>query len=120
MFKALHVLRHPGIQRTREVVASKFVWPSMNADVVKWARQCCSCQRSKVARHTVPPIGEFQVPACRFTYIYADLVTLPTSNGFSHLLTVVDRFTRWPSAILIQDILAEKVVDTLAQNWIAA
>ena len=44
---------------------------------------------------------------------------MPDSNGFSYLLTVVDRFTRWPTAIPLQNIRAETVIDALAHGWIA-
>ena len=51
---------------------------------------------SKVTRHVVPLIGEFELPSRRFEHIDIDLVTMPISNGFRYLFTAVDRFTRWP------------------------
>ena len=45
---------------------------------------------------------------------------MPVSNGFRHLLTIVDRFTRWPVAVPISNISAETVLDALAQQWIAS
>ena len=120
IFDVIHGLGHPGIERTRQAVAAKFVWPSMRADVTRWARNCINCQRAKVQRNTVPPIGQFEVPSRRFSHIHVDIVCLPESNGYSNLLTIVDRFTRWPSAIPIRDISAESVVDALAHGWIAS
>ena len=66
------------------------------------------------------PIGRFEVPNRRFSHIHVDIVSLPPSNGFANLLTITDRFTRWPTAIPIQDISAESVVDALAHGWIAS
>ena len=37
VFDAIHALGHPGVERTRQTVASKFVWPSLRADCSKWA-----------------------------------------------------------------------------------
>ena len=119
IFDAVHGLGHPGVNRTQQTVAAKFVWPSMRADVGQWARQCVPCQRAKVTRNITPPIGEFEVPSKRFSHIHADIVMMPDSNGFSYLLTVVDRFTRWPTAIPLQNIRAETVIDALAHGWIA-
>ena len=120
IFDTIHNLGHPGVQRTIQAVSAKFVWPNMRADVASWARQCINCQRAKVQRNVVPPIGRFEVPNRRFSHIHVDIVSLPPSNGFSNLLTVTDRFTRWPAAIPIQDISAESVVDALAHGWIAS
>ena len=120
IFETIHNLGHPGVQRTVQAVAAKFVWPNMKANVASWARQCLNCQRAKVQRNVVPPIGRFEVPNRRFSHIHVDIVSLPPSNGFSNLLTITDRFTRWPAAIPIPDISAESVVDALAHGWIAS
>ena len=118
IFNAIHGLGHPGVERTRQSVRAKVVWPSMNEDVARWARECIPCQQAKITRHTVPPIGEFAVPNKRFDHVHLDLVTLPLSNGCRHLLTAVDRFTRWPVAIPLTDISAQSVVDAFVGGWI--
>ena len=120
IFDVIHGLGHPGVERTRQAVSARFVWPSMRADVTQWARNCTNCQRAKVQRNVVPPIGNFEVPNRRFSHIHVDIVSLPESNGFSHLLTVTDRFTRWPAAIPIPDMTTESVVDAIAHGWIAS
>ena len=120
IFEAVHGLGHPGVERTRQTICSKFVWPSIRQDVTRWARECQQCQRAKVTRHTVPPIGEFVVPRKRFQHWNVDIVTLPTSNGFRHLLTAVDRLTRWPLAIPMVDISASSVIDAFAHGLIAS
>ena len=120
IFETIHNLGHPGVQRTLQAVSAKFVWPNMRSEVANWARQCINCQRAKVQRNTVPPIGHFEVPNRRFSHIHVDIISFPQSNGFSHLLTVVDRFTRWPAAIPIHDMSAETVVDALAYGWISS
>ena len=119
IFDVLHGLGHPGVERTRQMVSTKVVWPSMREDCSRWARECLHCQQAKVTRHVTPPIGEFIVPNKRFEHLNLDLVTLPRSNGFKYLLTAVDRFTRWPIAIPLVDISAQSVCEAFTYGWIA-
>ena len=81
---------------------------------------CVSCQLAKVGRNVVPDIGHFEVPKRRFEHLHADIVMVPTSNSFSYLLTIVDRFTRWPTVIPLRNISTESVIDALAHGWIAS
>ena len=118
IFDLVHGLGHPGVARTRQTICDKFVWPSIREDVSKWARECLDCQRAKVIKNTVPPIGDFVVPNRRFEHINVDLVTLPLSNGFRYLFTAVDRFTRWPIAVPLTDITTESVLDAFAHGWV--
>ena len=120
IFDIIHGLGHPGVRRTCQAVAAKFVWPNLQANVSAWARQCLDCQRAKINRNTVPAIGTFQQPTKRFSHLHIDLVTMPASNGFNHLLTIVDRFSRWPAAIPLKDMNADSVIDALTHHWIAA
>ena len=119
VFEAIHGLGHPGTHRTAQIAASKFVWPNIKSDCTRWAKECIPCQRSKVTKNTTPAIGHFEVPNRRFSHIHVDIVTLTPSNGFSHLFTIVDRFTRWPAAIPIRDMSAESVLDAFSHGWVA-
>ena len=119
VFDIMHGLGHPGVERTRQTVAAKFVWPSLKQDVTRWARECLHCQRAKVLRHVAPPIGDFEVPPKRFEHLNLDLVTLTPSNGFKYLLTIVDRFSRWPVAIPLKDMTVDTILDAFAHGWVA-
>nr|CAH8845942.1 unnamed protein product [Trichobilharzia regenti]CAH8864580.1 unnamed protein product [Trichobilharzia regenti] len=120
VFESLHNLSHPGIRATDKLISARFAWPGMNRDVRQWTRACVQCQRAKVTKHNITPLGTFATPDARFHHIHLDIVgPLPPSNGCSYLLTCVDRFTRWPEAIPIPDVTAQTVCRAFMDGWVA-
>ena len=120
VFDALHGLSHPGIRTTKKIISAKYVWYGMNKDVTAWAAQCQACQLSKTDRHTRAPLELFTVPTKRFSHLHIDIVgPLPPSQGFTHLLTIVDRTTRWPEAIPLKETASSDCARALIANWIA-
>ncbi|CAH8649684.1 unnamed protein product [Schistosoma intercalatum] len=120
VFRQLHDLSHPGIRATIKLVTERFVWPKINSDIKRWTRSCLQCQRSKIQKHTISPVGKYPLPEKRFQHIHLDIVgPLPPSNSFTHILTAVDRFTRWAIACPIADTSAETVAGVFLDRWIA-
>ena len=70
-------------------------------------------------RHFRAPVANFRLPSRRFAHIHVDVVgPLPPSQGFTHLLTVVDRFTRWPEAIPVTNTSALSLARAMLHNWV--
>lgn len=120
VFDLIHNLSHPSIRGTRRLIASKYFWPGLNLDVNKWSRCCIKCQQAKIHKHTKSKVGEFEVPKGRFQQIHIDIVgPLPQSNGFTYLLTIIDRYTRWVEAIPIRNIFAATIANKFVDTWVA-
>jgi hypothetical protein len=67
--------------------------------------------------HLQPEVIE--VPRRRFAHVHVDLVgPLPRSAGYSYLLTVLDRTTRWPEAIPLAAVTAADCAAGLLHGWV--
>lgn len=114
-----HSLSHPGINATRRLVTERYFWEGIKGDVTKYVRSCIPCQKAKVHRHTITPLGEFEKSE-RFEHCHIDIVgPLPPSQDFRYYLTMIDRVTKWPEIIPIKDMSAETIAEKFLENWIA-
>ncbi|XP_029680861.1 uncharacterized protein LOC115246283 [Formica exsecta] len=119
IFKAVHNLAHPNGKTTSRLIRERFVWPFMKKDILRWARTCTQCQLAKIHKHTRNPNIQFPVPARRFQHVHLDIVgELRQCRGYKYLLTMIDRFTRWPEAIPLEDITADSVATAFYKHWI--
>lgn len=119
IFNTLHSLSHPGAKASIRLVADRYVWPSINKDCREWSRTCEPCQRSKVSRHNMAPLGTFDTPSGRFLHVHMDIIgPLPVCDEYRYCLTAIDRVTRWPEVWPMRTITTEEVVDTFTREWI--
>ena len=108
------------MKASQRLVAAKFVWHGLKKDVRDWANTCLECQRAKLHRHTKAPLELFPVPERRFDHVNVDLVgPLPSSHGFTYLLTMVDRTTRWPEAVPLTSLASVEMTRAFISTWVA-
>ncbi|GFU50154.1 retrovirus-related Pol polyprotein from transposon 412 [Trichonephila clavipes] len=103
-----------------KLICYRCVWHSMKCQIKKWVRCCESCQKSKIQRPTKTPLGTFSLPDARFSHIHIDIIgPLPPSEGHHYLLTIIDRFFRWPEAIPIPNMQAKTIYRAIFDTWIS-
>ncbi len=119
---------HFGIDKTRELIARKYYWPTLHRDVEAYVTGCDVCLASKVVRHK--PYDDLQsllVPTHRWKDLSIDFVTgLPIftnwkGDTYDSILVIVDRLTKMvyykPVKVTIDAPgLAEVILDVVVRH----
>lgn len=119
VIEEFHNQCHAGYKSTTRNLAQMFHWPKMKADVRHFVRHCEPCQRAKVIRAGQTPPSMIGMPKSRFSTLHMDLVgPLPPYDGYTHLLTVIDRFSRYMIAVPVRSIKTNAVLYAFMLHWV--
>ena len=90
------VARHPGYEKTLELLQCNYYWPRMATTVKEYVARCDTCQRFKGSN--MAPAGllhPLETPSLLWKHISANFITdLPLSHGFDTILMIVDQFSK--------------------------
>ncbi|PWA91318.1 Ty3/gypsy retrotransposon protein [Artemisia annua] len=88
---------HEGTIKTYHRLASELYWPGMRKDISRMVSECLVCQRHKYS--TLAPSGLLQpleLPEKVWDEVTMDFIDgLPNSEGFTVILVVVDRLSKY-------------------------
>jgi transposase InsO family protein len=71
--------------------------------------------------HCKTAVEQIPLPRRRFSHVHVDLVgPLPVATcGARYLLTIIDRTSRWPEAVPLSNITAERCADAFVEGWVS-
>jgi transposase InsO family protein len=110
---------HAGIYKTIRRIASRYYWPKLKADVIRYVNHCRVCLAHKVEQ--VKPAG-FMAPRAKATRPWQVLCTdivgpLPRSRkGNCYILVVADCFTKFALFFPMRNATAPTVTKTIEDN----
>nr|KAG5706298.1 hypothetical protein BaRGS_026080 [Batillaria attramentaria] len=112
---------HLGCKKTLDRLQPGFYWPAQASDVRRYVASCDACQRT-VPRGRIGkvPLGKHPLIDEPFRRVGVDLVgpIIPASDRKNrYILVAVDYTTRYPEAVPLPSIEAERVAEALWEMW---
>ena len=109
---------HAGRTKTIARIRSQFYWPKMQEDIKSYIRCCSICQQAKVDQAV--PTGLLQplpIPQQIWEDIAMDFITnLPSSHGYSTIMVIVDRLSKFGHFIALKAEFNSKLVANVFIN----
>ncbi|VFQ79098.1 unnamed protein product [Cuscuta campestris] len=103
-FHSTPIAGHQGVDRTFKRVANVFYWRGMQRNVRQFVAACVPCQATKYS--TQRPAGLLQplpIPTHVWDSVSMDFITgLPPSRGFTMIMVVMDRLSKYTHFGLLQ------------------
>ncbi|QRW19885.1 Retrotransposable element Tf2 protein [Rhizoctonia solani] len=88
--------RHPGQQRTLELLNCNYWWPGMKSSTKEWVECCPTCQANCCAHNPVIALKPLEVPPFPFHTISYDFITgFPKLNRHDAILVVINSFSKF-------------------------
>jgi hypothetical protein len=118
-FHTSHIGGHAGINRTLARVQAQFHWKKMRDDITDYVQQCSICQQAKTLNSA--PAGLLQplpIPNQVWEDIAMDFITgLPKSFGFTVIMVVIDRLTKYGHFVALKtDYTSKSVAEAFMTN----
>lgn len=109
---------HLGMERTVELVRSRFYWPRMASDVERKIKMCERCVRRKAPPDKAAPLVNIQTTR-PLELVCMDFLSLePDSKNTKDILVITDHFTKYAVAIPTRDQKASTVARCLWEHFL--
>lgn len=109
---------HVGLKKVYPRLKRKYTWPGMYKNIRNYIRLCKFCTAAKMTANNKTGLRTTRTVWEPWFEICIDLFGgLPrTSDGYKHILTVADTFSRWVEFLPLKTTTADEVADTLVQE----
>jgi hypothetical protein len=99
-------------------IKAQFYWPSMKKDILHYVQTCIICQQAK-ASNTLSAglLQPLPIPAQVWEDVAMDFITgLPMSYGYTTILVVIDRLTKYTHFFPMKSDYSSKSVAEIFMN----
>lgn len=108
---------HMGVDRTMDLVRTRFYWPRMAIDVERKVKTCGRCVRRKAQPERAAPLVNINTTR-PLELLCMDFLSLePDRSGTKDILVITDHFTKFAVAIPTPNQKARTVAKCLWENF---
>ena len=118
-----HVVHHSSWSKMYNTLSKKFYWHNMHVDIQKKCNECPNCIQLKEDLNSTASTFTSLNSSDLFNIISIDVLEMPnkstcslTNTKYSHILVVMDMFTRYINLIPVTDLDADKLAFNLYQH----
>ncbi|KAI3220470.1 hypothetical protein DTO012A9_10171 [Penicillium roqueforti] len=92
---------HPGIEKLKKLVATRYHWPGWVTDVKRYVDNCLVCKRTKTWRDRTPGLlHPLPIPERPWQHLSMDFRSFPKDrHGYDAVFVIVDRLSKRPISI---------------------
>ena len=118
VLRSLHDdLGHLGVERTINLIRSRFFWPKMSVDVETYIKNCGQCVTYKSPCQRAAALQQISSSG-PMDLVCIDFLSMePDSKGISNVLVVTDHFTRYAQAFPTRSQKAHVVAKVLLEKF---
>ena len=111
-------LGHQGIERTLQLIRTRFYWPRIHADVEKWIKCCKRCTLTKMPQPRIrTPMGSL-LAAQPLEVLAVDFTVLePATDGCENMLVMTNAFNKFTHTVPTRDQKASITAKVLVREW---
>ena len=110
--------KHLGYTSVIQILAKKWYWVGMAKMVKEYVNGCTTCEQRRFRSPTKFQLYRIGPPASLFVRLGMDTLMLPTSHGFSELVTTIDYTSDFGDAFAVRGLTKGPQVVKAIQNWI--
>ncbi|MCG7869747.1 MAG: DDE-type integrase/transposase/recombinase, partial [Candidatus Thiodiazotropha taylori] len=104
---------HRGLKKTKQLLRSKVWFPNIDQKVDKLIQSCHTCQMTSIPPRA-PPVIMSKLPDGPWKKVGLDL-SGPYGSNNEHVLAIIDYYSRFPIAEIIQSTTSATIINKLRQ-----
>ena len=114
------VKSHFGIEKTYDLIKSRFYWPNMFQTITNFVSGCKICQKCKTdQKQPKAPLVPLIVPSRPMEFISIDIAYMELDDGgYKYILIIGCVFAKFITAVSLKSQTADDIVEAISNEWI--